>query len=1017
MDAIIIKMLDSPHIMMGEQNVTFQYKKVEALLYYMVCQKEATREELANLLWGEWNSKTALKNLRHALYSLRKACGCEIIISNQRNRLILNPNITILCDLYDFLEKADVSVYKGEFLKEFYVRRTEALDEWISEQRINLHNQYFQILSLQAQKAMYAGNQKKAEIYAEQYLRGDPTDEEIVCFLMRLYQKDRQFRKAIGLYHDLCKRLNEEFAISPLKETTDLYYKILDEWNNASKGAQESPQNYLIGKDHTLKKLFDVFSDNKSGNSNAAMLIQGESGVGKTFLVNFFLHNYDVSNSIVLRTNCYPSENNAPLSAWNTILYQLLESIREYDIHIKDSYINTASYLFPVLQSAEQNMKSSKDFYEQVSYKAAQDSTMMIFSQVAHERPIAFFFEDIHWMDKTSMDMLSILLHRLHDIDVVAVCTCRNTMPEYVQRFKDGLMLDKLLTCQQLNRFTLEETEQFVLRCSNHSYTRDEIQGIYQSTGGNALILTQLLATAEERGDLDDLPHTLSSIVEYRLSMLPEKDRQVLDLISLFPDSAPFDMLIEILNKDALEVLYICEELKRRTLITEKKEGDTVYLSLAHQTIAEILGNQQNYLTQKILHLRIAQLMEQQMPAFPNADYYSLLAYHFNAGGSSYKGLKYKVLSLNCDSGLFCGILLVLLDGPPNITEPESGIAYFDSLISDLNDLRFRENDSEELDDLEHMIYHAKGSYMIYQGMYEQGVPLLQHLIQMCEETQDISCLLRSHRQMIYYAIQVSDTCIMEKHVNIGLQIANSYNDVIEIANFRNLQGLLFIIQGKYKLAESTLKNVLTSLENENCAADQRNSLSCAYIHCYLGECYRLSNDFVKSYEEFEKAISLDNKNHGFTNVALFYAYYGYAALQNSDYNRAHMLMQKAVSLYENCLEHRGYTTALICATYFDVVDGRLDGVSARIVKARQIDDCMRNQYWHAILIIMEVRIRLELRRQHITNPELEALWKGQSIMAQYNLVLKLLETQAHPIEIIRTEALHYEIMKAVELS
>ncbi len=65
---------------------------------------------------------------------------------------------------------------------------------------------------------------------------------------MRIYCAQQRFRKAIGLYHELCKNLSAEFGISPLKETTTLYYRIVDQWNASTYRLEEDSDTLLLGK-------------------------------------------------------------------------------------------------------------------------------------------------------------------------------------------------------------------------------------------------------------------------------------------------------------------------------------------------------------------------------------------------------------------------------------------------------------------------------------------------------------------------------------------------------------------------------------------------------------------------------------------------------------------------------------------------------------------------------------------------------------------------------------------------
>ena len=71
--------------------------------------------------------------------------------------------------------------------------------------------------------------------------------------------------------------------------------------------------------------------------------------------------------------------------------------------------------MFPGLTSRQETKltDSDCDFPLQSDYYTALRSVLTIFSMVARRLPILLIFEDIHWMDHSSMELLSLFLRRL----------------------------------------------------------------------------------------------------------------------------------------------------------------------------------------------------------------------------------------------------------------------------------------------------------------------------------------------------------------------------------------------------------------------------------------------------------------------------------------------------------------------------------------------------------------------------------------------------------------------------
>ena len=107
-------------------------------------------------------------------------------------------------------------------------------------------------------EAYYAGKLDLAEKYGTEYIAIDPLEESAFSTLMQVYRDQKKFRKALGLYHTLCKDLSDEFSISPLKETSALYYQIVDAWNTSTYKLEVGSDQQLIGKDVVLHKLVSL---------------------------------------------------------------------------------------------------------------------------------------------------------------------------------------------------------------------------------------------------------------------------------------------------------------------------------------------------------------------------------------------------------------------------------------------------------------------------------------------------------------------------------------------------------------------------------------------------------------------------------------------------------------------------------------------------------------------------------------------------------------------------------------
>ena len=72
-------LLQHPRVECDGKPLNIRLKKAQALLFYLLVQKKATREEAAGLLWGGEEDSLAHRHLRDNLYQLKKAAPVELL--------------------------------------------------------------------------------------------------------------------------------------------------------------------------------------------------------------------------------------------------------------------------------------------------------------------------------------------------------------------------------------------------------------------------------------------------------------------------------------------------------------------------------------------------------------------------------------------------------------------------------------------------------------------------------------------------------------------------------------------------------------------------------------------------------------------------------------------------------------------------------------------------------------------------------------------------------------------------
>lgn len=76
---------------------------------------------------------------------------------------------------------------------------------------------------------------------------------------------------------------------------------------------------------------------------DAVVLLEGEAGVGKTYLLDHILARYDFSDWLICRSFCCQTEANSFLVPWNSVMLELAAELELRHITIPETYIKTAA--------------------------------------------------------------------------------------------------------------------------------------------------------------------------------------------------------------------------------------------------------------------------------------------------------------------------------------------------------------------------------------------------------------------------------------------------------------------------------------------------------------------------------------------------------------------------------------------------------------------------------------------------------------------------------------------------
>ncbi len=439
---------------------SFESQKVRALFSYLACwtHRAFSRDQLADLLWPHQNPDAARRNLRQALYNLRRAivlkAGEEhdpLITTQQSVRFKAEPWIWLDVEAFQeilprnqlpdgaFDPKAlarAVQLYKGDFLAGFFVKDCIDFEAWMLQEQEQLREASVGVLRTLVEHHLNEGRFAQGIRYSRLLLKIDPLSEDAHRRLMRLYAFSGRRGRAISVYRELRGLLAAELGIEPLEETTAEYEAIVAEAMPGPRVAEKAglggPIVPIVGREGTLVRLRKIWSRVQKGKGHIT-LVQGEAGVGKTRLLRSFFDEASRTGCLLLRGRCHDTE-------FPPCLGPLAEALSNALAHEAD----LAEHLLPELAEAEVMALSLllPDFLELepawgdlppangLPLEAIVSSLLKclrVLSRLSRDgeepKPIILFLDDLHWGDDSSRAVLQSLGTQLEEIAVWLVIT------------------------------------------------------------------------------------------------------------------------------------------------------------------------------------------------------------------------------------------------------------------------------------------------------------------------------------------------------------------------------------------------------------------------------------------------------------------------------------------------------------------------------------------------------------------------------------------------------------------
>ncbi len=259
----------------------------------------------------------------------------------------------------------------------------------------------------------------------------------------------------------------------------------------------------LVGREEELDLLRRRWSKAKAGEGQV-VLLSGEAGIGKSRLATALLETVAVEPYTRLRYFCSTHHQNSALYPAIVQLESAAGFARDDDGETKRAKLRellhgTYADKFELIAELLSLPNAATDFNLSPQRKRERlfESLINEMEALSRQRPVLAMFEDAHWIDPTSRELLDLMVDRVRRMPVLLIVTFR---PEFQQSWVG----QPHVTMLALNRLDGRHIAALVLSLAGNTALGSEVvQEIAERTDGVPLFVEELTKAVLERADQD----------------------------------------------------------------------------------------------------------------------------------------------------------------------------------------------------------------------------------------------------------------------------------------------------------------------------------------------------------------------------------------------------------------------------------------------------------------------------------------------------------------------------------
>ncbi|MEY8532425.1 AAA family ATPase [Blautia pseudococcoides] len=911
---IEVQLMGRPGVLLFGEKVSFPYQKVEGLFYYLCVNSQISRSQAISVLWAESSESIARKNLRDAVYNIRKVLGQDILTVEGNTLIVLNRQRDIDIDIEHITRENLLESWKGEFLQFFFVKNCYEFEAWAEGERSERKRSYIKALQLKIMGQKIGQGLEFLEESGRILIQNEVLDEELYRIIMKKLAEAGRYLSAMEIFQSLKTFLEKEVEETPEEETQKLYEKISDMKNRLKRRPKERGE-YFFGRTDIL---YDIYSrigtrDGDMERRYRSFLITGEPGVGKSMLLEQIGRMVEDSDYLMFTWACCETEKDLYLMPWHGIMAKVDEYCKKNGLDVES----------PTDILLRQNASDVQFFMTR--FEILTESVFRYLTKYFRDRKILLFIDDIQWMDSMSMRLMSNLLFRMGQGQMLVVAASREDDGDDIKSFKIPLIGRGILKEIELKPFTLEEARQVIEETDAGILDNPRlVEQIYKKTQGNPLFFMESLRLYERKENGAAFTDRMSNVIQSRLLSLSRRERVMLDIVSIFSLPVTKGEINQILGMEELQLLQILEPLLDKKILYEKLVSGEVHYGFRHQIIREYVYSCLPKEKKDIYHNYIARYYEQEYQRHRNLGTCSLVIHHYEQCGDRYKMYWYKVEYLEAFYRISYDFYPMLARKAVFSGNIDGFLAKEDELVELAEEIRLLQETDSRMTPIRMRVEYLLGRYEMFVRDCHRGKKYIEKSLELAKEISDRNYIFYNYLQLILYGDLTGQNAFMQNVIETCMAFMRdcTHHHLEEECMLIRYLGICMMKDGEYQQAEKLFMEAVKRLDHADDRTEHyRRELSACHHH--MGICYIRQKKWDMASGCLKRAVEIGEKYMVSGEAGVFYSDMSLVLCRMGDLKGANAFAEKARSCFMQAGSLWGEAKTDLCCALIAEAEGR----------------------------------------------------------------------------------------------